>query len=277
MGEILFKSIFLFIIVFQIVVYLQTDYLIKLTNPNQINNKTLEFEIKIKSTGSDFTLTSYQCAFTFDLQLGNSDTISLNYLKNTSELANSPVYVIGHDISDGTDKLIFVSGIGNDQISSKEELIGRFQITSNKEFTEELLNLKWNFNGTVNTILTDSNFADITNPSCFINLDNSITSVSNTETISDEYTLSQNYPNPFNPSTKIEYSIPSTKGELNSNRVTLKIYNILGKEITTLVNERKQPGNYEVMFDGKQFASGVYFYTLQAGKFAVTKKMILLK
>jgi Secretion system C-terminal sorting domain len=85
------------------------------------------------------------------------------------------------------------------------------------------------------------------------------------------YKLSQNYPNPFNPSTTIEYSIPKTSF------VSLKIYDILGTEVATLVNEEKPAGNYQVSFDASSLSSGVYFYRLPAGSFVETKKMILLK
>ena len=87
--------------------------------------------------------------------------------------------------------------------------------------------------------------------------------------------LSQNYPNPFNPSTTIKYSIPvETTRRVVS---TLKIYDILGREVATLVNEEKDGGNYEVKFDGTNFTSGVYFYTLRSGNFVQTKKMLLIK
>jgi hypothetical protein len=85
------------------------------------------------------------------------------------------------------------------------------------------------------------------------------------------YALYQNYPNPFNSSTVIKYSIPK------EGLVTLKIYNAIGEEVTTIVNEVKQPGNYEVTFSTDKLTSGVYFYRLQAGNFVETKKMILLK
>jgi ligand-binding sensor domain-containing protein len=85
------------------------------------------------------------------------------------------------------------------------------------------------------------------------------------------YNLLQNYPNPFNPSTTITYQIP----ELSF--VTLKIYDVLGNEITTLVNEEKAIGSYEKEFDGTALPSGIYFYQLKAGDFIQTKKMILLK
>jgi photosystem II stability/assembly factor-like uncharacterized protein len=85
------------------------------------------------------------------------------------------------------------------------------------------------------------------------------------------YSLSQNYPNPFNPSTVIKYSIPQ------SSLVTLKVYNILGKEVASLVNENKEAGNYTVNFSAKNLSSGVYFYTIKAGNFTQTKKMTIIK
>jgi hypothetical protein len=86
-----------------------------------------------------------------------------------------------------------------------------------------------------------------------------------------EFLLSQNYPNPFNPSTKIKYSIPQTSN------VVIKVYDILGNEIETLVNEEKLAGNYSVEFNAANLPSGVYFYRLIAGNFTSTKKMLLLK
>jgi hypothetical protein len=85
------------------------------------------------------------------------------------------------------------------------------------------------------------------------------------------YELTQNYPNPFNPNTTIKYQIPKTS------IVTLKVYDILGAEVATLVNEEKNPGKYEVSFNATRLASGVYIYRLIAEKFISSKKMILLK
>jgi len=92
----------------------------------------------------------------------------------------------------------------------------------------------------------------------------------------EEFYLYQNYPNPFNPSTKIKYTIPSA-GTQRTVSVQLKVYDVLGNEITTLVNEAKSPGTYEVNFDASSFPSGVYFYKLQSDNFNESKKMILLK
>ncbi len=99
-----------------------------------------------------------------------------------------------------------------------------------------------------------------------------ITGFSNTSSeIPDRYYLSQNYPNPFNPVTNLEFGIS------NLGFVSLKIYDVSGKEIKTLVNEIKQPGMYKVEFDGSSLASGIYFYTIEAGSFKQTKRMLLLK
>jgi subtilisin-like proprotein convertase family protein len=87
----------------------------------------------------------------------------------------------------------------------------------------------------------------------------------------DRYELSQNYPNPFNPSTKINFSLPK------AGMVKLTIYNILGKEMKTLVNERKDAGSYAVDFNGEGLPSGVYFYRITAGEFSEIKKMMLVK
>jgi len=111
-----------------------------------------------------------------------------------------------------------------------------------------------------------------------------------------EFRLYPNYPNPFNPSTTIKYSKPvdpatagrrivsgqwETTPRVSLSRQggisTLKVYDILGREVATLVNEEISPGNYEVKFDGTGLSSGLYFYTLRAGGFTQSKKMVFLK
>ncbi len=92
------------------------------------------------------------------------------------------------------------------------------------------------------------------------------------------FQLYQNYPNPFNPSTTIQYSIPSNKNSSEgATLVTLKIYDLLGREVETLVNEQKLPGFYEIKFSAANLSSGVYFYRIKAANFVETKKMILLR
>ena len=89
--------------------------------------------------------------------------------------------------------------------------------------------------------------------------------------VSENYYLSQNYPNPFNPITRIYFDIPK------STFTKLIIYDILGRELATLVNQQLKPGSYEVEFDGSNLSSGVYFYKLVAGDYINTKKMVLVK
>jgi subtilisin-like proprotein convertase family protein len=89
--------------------------------------------------------------------------------------------------------------------------------------------------------------------------------------IPNYYSLAQNYPNPFNPSTSIKYSVPAPTN------VTLKIFDVLGKEVATLVNEMKQPGFHTVDFNASNLASGIYFYRIDAGEFTSVKRMALIK
>ena len=86
-----------------------------------------------------------------------------------------------------------------------------------------------------------------------------------------DYKLDQNYPNPFNPTTVINFTIPK------AGNVTLKVYNALGQEVATLVDEYKDASNYQVDFNASKLASGIYFYSLKANNFTQTKKMMLVK
>jgi hypothetical protein len=86
-----------------------------------------------------------------------------------------------------------------------------------------------------------------------------------------QYKLYNNYPNPFNPSTTIRYELKQ------EGTVSLKVYDVLGQEVATLVNERQVAGSHSVVFDAKRIASGAYFYTIHAGGFVKTEKMMLLK
>ncbi len=98
-----------------------------------------------------------------------------------------------------------------------------------------------------------------------------ITGITTLPGVAGEFKLTQNYPNPFNPSTKIDFAIPS------AGLTQLKVYNVLGQEVATLVNENMTVGNHSVTFDASRLASGVYLYKLVSGSFVSTKKMVLLK
>ena len=101
--------------------------------------------------------------------------------------------------------------------------------------------------------------------------DGTLTSIEEEGFILNNFLLKQNYPNPFNPSTKISYALPQ------NSFVELKIFNLLGQQIATLVNQEKSAGTYEVNFDASNLPSGVYIYKLQAGEYVQTRKMVLLK
>jgi len=118
----------------------------------------------------------------------------------------------------------------------------------------DTLNYAW-VGGAYSLIYTNS-------PVTFIKLD---------DEIPNDFTLSQNYPNPFNPTTTIEFSVPY------ASEVSIKIYNMLGQEIKTLINGGLQPGRYKVEFNASDLPSGVYFYIMRADKFAEMKKMLLIK
>ena len=95
--------------------------------------------------------------------------------------------------------------------------------------------------------------------------------IQNQNTTSEKFSLSQNYPNPFNPLTVINFKLPV------KSQVILKVYDVLGKEVTVLVNEKLNAGSYEIDFNAKNLTSGTYFYRITAGEFVETKKMILIK
>jgi len=86
-----------------------------------------------------------------------------------------------------------------------------------------------------------------------------------------QFALGQNYPNPFNPATTISFELPK------ASQVTLGVFDILGREVSVLVNERRDAGVHEVKFDGSNLASGVYIYRIQAVDYVATKRMLLMK
>jgi hypothetical protein len=129
---------------------------------------------------------------------------------------------------------------------------------------------QWWIGGSVNVIQSHTLLGCVING--IVYGDTTITDIGNIPlVIPSSFSLSQNYPNPFNPSTSIKYQVASIK------HIKLVVFDILGKEIAILVNEKQTPGTYEVNWDASAFPSGVYFYKLSTDDFTETKKMVLIK
>lgn len=133
----------------------------------------------------------------------------------------------------------------------------------------------------INTLLIANNyiFAGTVNQSIWRRSLSEI--ITNTEIVSgnipSSFSLSQNYPNPFNPETNIKFNIPKPEAGQSLRFVSLKVFDIYGREVQTLVNESLQPGSYEVTFNGQNYSSGTYFYCLKASGITLTKRMLMVK
>ncbi|MFZ1292495.1 MAG: lamin tail domain-containing protein [Melioribacteraceae bacterium] len=181
----------------------------------------------------------------------------------------------------------------NFKLDKDGEEIGLVQVIDNDTLIIDSLTYS-----TQTTNISFGRFPDGTNNWQFINnptpadSNKIITNIEEEKKMPTEFSLSQNYPNPFNPNTTIEYSIPSNSVMLNSfqhlsnseipkqvrdDNVKLIVYDVLGREVKTLVNEKQKPGIYKVEFSGSKLSSGIYLYQLKSGTFIQTKKMILLK
>jgi hypothetical protein len=148
---------------------------------------------------------------------------------------------------------------------------GSYTINNLPPGTYSVLSDKFNYNSsTANNISVDYSTTLSQDVSLTLTALNP-TTVNESNVRATNYKLSQNYPNPFNPSTIINYQIPT------AGWVTLKVYNVIGQEVTTLVNIFQPAGSYNVRFDASKYESGIYFYTLYAGNTVLTKKMVLIK
>jgi hypothetical protein len=129
------------------------------------------------------------------------------------------------------------------------------------------------------TFIQDMNTKEVYQSVSIPSAEFGLTDINSESQLRNTFKLSPNYPNPFNPTTTISYTIPSNVESNFSNvfDVQLKIYDILGEEIATVVDQRQNPGEYSVNFDGSELSSGFYYYQLRAGDFVRTRKMILLK
>ncbi len=261
--------------------YGQVDYQISLENSKQLGYDSFLFDVFIKSTDSDFQLTSYQSALNLNLESVDGNSISFNYIAGSSELTNTPSYAIGFDQSESSLKIKFASNAGNDLISSSKIKIGRFIIKGIDLNSNILPGISWCFDGVISTIITGENFLNISNPVNHLNLasQNNMKRMSKTNESNDDnsstpekFELQQNYPNPFNPSTTIKFQMAS------DGNVMLVVYNILGEKVAELINRDMSAGTHSVVFDASRLASGTYIYLLNVeDQFTSTKKMLLIK
>ena len=209
------------------------------------------------------------------------DTTVYNFLEDGPSLGGFSIFIRSLTWERNTNKLGFIGEV----ILNPFSFIYAFDYSSSKTYQYSnwvnsdgiKYNLQWLNNDTViYSDYTDERLLfglDVTTP---VKVKNELS-----EDVTD-YELFLNYPNPFNPTTRIKFTLAPSLflGERVSEgrvRATLKVYDILGREIATLVNEEKQAGEYEVEFNGSNLPSGIYFYQLKAGNYIETKKMVLLK
>ncbi len=158
-------AVLLSLFVYKSTSFAQVDYLMSLSNWELTNQNTYEFDIFIKSRNADFNLTSYQCAFGFNQNIINSGTLAFAYISGSSQFTEIlPEIGIGVNNTDGSYELTFASMPGIELISSTDRKVGRFRLTNTAAFSTGDPSFKWNFSGNVSTILTGTNFTNITVP-----------------------------------------------------------------------------------------------------------------
>ena len=209
----------------------------------------IEVPIVVSSISSSMVVISYQFELIYDsnefeaLEVLKSNTLTpsdWSGLSNLNTAGQVNIAAAGANELSGDGNLIIIKLKGKNQQSNSNLTIQNFM-----------------FNGG--------------SPSANVNGGSVLVGVTEKENFPLDFDLSQNYPNPFNPTTKIEYSLPSKE------YVILKIYDIMGNEISVLVNEQKEAGKYQTNFDASALTSGVYIYSLQAGNFYQSHKMLLIK
>ncbi|MBK8945183.1 MAG: Type 1 glutamine amidotransferase-like domain-containing protein [Ignavibacteriae bacterium] len=188
----------------------------------------------------------------YGIYVDGNDKVTLDFVhSNLSGNCKTPFIII--DATETTyidsSKYKAVSNAGTRQIVAMNNL--RISLTNNSSFQYSMINRNF---GIINSIKVNDEI--------------------HTKNI---FTLKQNYPNPFNPNTTINYSIPNVGSDLSLSNATLKVYDILGREVAELVNQKQNSGYYKIQFDGSNFPSGIYFYTLRINNISITKSMVLLK
>ena len=250
-------------------------YALSVTDVNQV--ESFKSDVLSITPGNSFTFQAEDAAiigtvFLDNNHLGYHGTAFANFDVNNSsvEFTNMPGFGGGKRV------ILFRYALGNtDRTGSLVVNDDSRSLTmrgtgdwTNYVIDSVEVNLTAGFYNTIQFSATGSDFGNLDEITI---VPRSITAVELSDDLPTEFQLHQNYPNPFNPTTMINYSVPV------SVFVQLKIYDLLGKEIVTLVNEQKSPGNYNVEFNANRLPSGIYFYQISAGDFISTKKMLLMK
>ena len=256
------------------------SYTVSIEYGKQIDLNKFEFCAFITSKDSEFVLEAYQTALSFNQEIIGEGKLTFEYISGSSSLKNVPTYGIGIFSTDGQNELTFASNpSGSDTINNIKKCIGKFVLTNSKPFGKSKPDIKWNFEGFINTIIIESNATDVTNLATYIDLnyDNSLTAVSDGETKPESFQLNQNYPNPFNPTTRISYYLPKESS------IKIQIYTLIGERIFEMDNDIENEGIHEFVWDAKEYASGIYILAMNADaldgtqQFSSVKKMSLLK
>ena len=234
---------------------------------------------------------SWEASLNASAEEESSFTINLSGSHTASDITiNADIQKLSESTdTDLTINFVIVENVqyqGNNGISSHKNVMRKIANINGDSFT---LNTNQNISKSVQFTLNNGWNSDSLNIIAYIQSSSSkkvyqsesisfsqltLTDVNNEINLPQDFSLEQNYPNPFNPVTLIEYSIPLRDENTN---VTLKVYDILGKEIGILVNQKQTPGNYKIEFDASNLSNGVYLYQLKSGSFIKTKKMIVLK
>lgn len=193
-----------------------------------------------------------------------------NLMKNGSTFTLNKIFDPVLDVNENTVEMVFADG--STQMMNKTGNVFKTDLPALTE--NENYQFYFRYNDSQGTVYREPSTQNYNFNYGQVYIDQILTDLETENKIPDNYYLSQNYPNPFNPITKIDYAIPAKSSQAF---VSLKVYDILGTEIKTLVSEIKSPGNYSINFSSAGISSGIYFYQLQVGDFTQTRKLTVLK
>ena len=165
------KSLLFVLLAFLNTLSAQSGYEMSLANGALINSTTFEFDVYIRSTDGDFTLTSYQCSLTYNENIITGSHLYFSYVDGTTELSLMPQFAIGCNCNDITEKLTFASGAGIETITTEYKMVGKFRLETDSPFANETPDICWCFDGNVVTMMTDNSWNNIATLSQHLDLE----------------------------------------------------------------------------------------------------------